>query len=828
MRWRNLRIWKKLTIGFGTVMLMLAGSLAVYQNAVDSTVASYQSTLDQAVAVERHALRAEVLMLQCRRSEKDFLLRLDEKYLAKLQENAKKLIAEAQALTLLGASAANESLSGNASAVERLAREYSEHFSQLVAAWKARGLDHESGLQGKFRTVVHELEDALKQYEEPSLQVALLQIRRAEKDYLLRLIPKYVEKTHAKAQYLQDLARKASLHEADLALIDEKIAAYQEGFSSLVAEDTRIAETTAALRETVHQIEPLVAEIAQHARADATQRADETAEVAMDSASIAFSIGCGSLALALVVAIVLTRSITKPIRRTVAFAQSVSEGNLDERLELNRHDEIGVLASMTNRMVEKLRNTLREVEEASERDRAAQEERLQAEREIAQRTRMALAEASQAQENLNNLPFPVMAIDRDFNVTFANRACAAVAGLEQERCMGEKCYELFENPHCQTPECRCAQAMKNDGVFTGDTVLKPNGQTLSIQYTGSPVRNQDGEVVGAFESVVDMTAVRQAQSMAEKVASYQEKEVANLSQLLQRFADGDLTIRYGVAEGDEDTDHVKKAFTQIATALNASVENLSEMVGQIAESAEQFNEGSRVVSDSSQMVAQGAQSQSASIEEMAASIDELTRSIQTVKDNASEADRSARTTNELAEKGGSAVKRSIDSMELIRASSTQISEIIQVISEIASQTNLLALNAAIEAARAGEHGMGFAVVADEVRKLAERSNEAAGEISNLIRESTQRVEEGARLSEETGAALDEIIAGVEATATKIGEIASATVQQAASATEVATAIQGVSDTTESAAAGAEEMASSSEELGTQAGSLRDMLSQFKT
>ena len=124
--------------------------------------------------------------------------------------------------------------------------------------------------------------------------------------------------------------------------------------------------------------------------------------------------------------------------------------------------------------------------------------------------------------------------------------------------------------------------------------------------------------------------------------------------------------------------------------------------------------------------------------------------MQSVKDNAHEADKVAKETSKLAEQGGAAVQKSIEAMDLIRNSSTQIGEIIQVIAEIASQTNLLALNAAIEAARAGEHGMGFAVVADEVRKLAERSNQAAGKITSLIKESTQQVEKGAQLSRRDG------------------------------------------------------------------------------
>ena len=106
------------------------------------------------------------------------------------------------------------------------------------------------------------------------------------------------------------------------------------------------------------------------------------------------------------------------------------------------------------------------------------------------------------------------------------------------------------------------------------------------------------------------------------------------------------------------------------------------------------------------------------------------------------------------------------------------------------------MNAAIEAARAGEHGLGFAVVADEVRKLAERSRNAAKEITALIKESTRRVADGAQLSEKAGQSLAKIVHGVEETAASIAKIARATQEQSESANEVSKAIQDVSSITE--------------------------------
>jgi methyl-accepting chemotaxis protein len=205
---------------------------------------------------------------------------------------------------------------------------------------------------------------------------------------------------------------------------------------------------------------------------------------------------------------------------------------------------------------------------------------------------------------------------------------------------------------------------------------------------------------------------------------------------------------------------------EAAVASQARVAELLERMKRVAEtSVASDNEVHQTLARVGEMgetgakVVASAQSQEQMVGRVTKSIEEMVNSVSQMQNAVNQATEYGKSALQAADEGHRSVAATVEGMRTISGSSEQISEIIDVITEIAEQTNLLALNAAVEAARAGAHGKGFAVVADEVGKLAQRSSEAAKEITQLIKDSSSGVAEGVRLSNMSQQALQKIDEG---------------------------------------------------------------------
>ena len=247
-------------------------------------------------------------------------------------------------------------------------------------------------------------------------------------------------------------------------------------------------------------------------------------------------------------------------------------------------------------------------------------------------------------------------------------------------------------------------------------------------------------------------------------------------------------------------------------SLAAMVAKLKEVVMEVQSAADNVASGGQEMSATAQEMSQGATEQAASAEEVSSSMEQMASSIRQNTDNAMQTEKIAIKSASDAKEGGKAVTATVAAMK-------EIATKISIIEEIARQTNLLALNAAIEAARAGEHGKGFAVVASEVRKLAERSQSAAGEISQL---STSSV----AIAEQAGDMLNRMLPDIQKTAELVQEISASSKEQDTGAEQINKAIQQLDQVIQQNASAAEEMASTTEELSSQAEQLKATIAFF--
>ncbi|MGC9385633.1 MAG: HAMP domain-containing methyl-accepting chemotaxis protein [Hydrogenovibrio sp.] len=370
-------------------------------------------------------------------------------------------------------------------------------------------------------------------------------------------------------------------------------------------------------------------------------------------------------------------------------------------------------------------------------------------------------------------------------------------------------------------------SVKIDTDLPGDFGAMMRNAAVSMdalnQAIGDAINVMDNMQKGQFNHRVQVN-VSGALQMLKTAINHSMDALAmaieDISNVVVAQSEGDLTQTI--------TNNYEGQLLVLKNAINKTATSLNEIVSVAMNAASAVNHAAAEVAQGSMDLSDRVQNQAAAVEQSSATMEEFSAAVQNNAQNSADATEVERKVEQKAKQASEVMHQTIEAMSAIQESSHKISDIVTLIDGIAFQTNLLALNAAVEAARAGEHGRGFAVVAGEVRALAQKSADAAKEITGLINESVTRIDQGTKLASESGEVISEITESIEQAAQMSAQISQASNEQAEGVKQLQAAISQLDQGIQQNAALVEETTAAAESMREQSDTLTDRMAFFNT
>ena len=441
---------------------------------------------------------------------------------------------------------------------------------------------------------------------------------------------------------------------------------------------------------------------------------------------------------------------------------------------------------------------------------------------------------------LDAVPINVMYCDRDHIIRYVNpasertlRNIERLLPIKVDDVIGSSMDVFHKHPERQRAIVRDPKNLPHKAQFSlGDEVLSLEANAI---YDAS------GEFIGPMVTWDVITEQLETQREVEAAAERERRQAEDLAakvdallEVVNAAAAGDLTktvtvsgadsigrMGEGLAEFFGELRGSLGAINTNAVRLAGTSESFSDVSMQMGTNAEETTAQANLVSVAAEQVSQNVQTVAAGIEELSASVREIAQS-------AGEAATVATSAVQLADDTNATVER-------LGTASSEIGDVIKVITSIAQQTNLLALNATIEAARAGEAGKGFAVVANEVKELAKETSSATEEIGKKIEAIQRNTKEAVAAIAEIGRTIgtindsqNTIASAVEEQTATTNEISRSVAEAASGSADIARNIVAVASAAETTSRGASESQESAMRLAEMSRTLQDLAGRFDT